>query len=185
MIGIEVNGSWRLAASGVGGLQNVGANDINVFEGAEAPAGDVATVVIGPRNLWINEKHDVNVYVRTSQGVSYITTFDVNVSGGGSGGAADVSALNKEATQLLIKSGVDAIKGDTAAIKVDADSIKTDIAAIKSASGFYSTGYTLNAAGDIASESESNGTVTRTRTWTYATNHDGSVTASASAWSIA
>ncbi len=113
------------------------------------------------------------------------TGLPTSIAGGGGGGSTDVSTLNKEATQQLIKSGVDAIKGDTAAIKVDADSIKTDIAAIKAVSGFYSTGYTLNAAGDIASESESNGTVTRTRTWTYVTNPDGSVVASASAWSIA
>lgn len=50
---------------------------------------------------------------------------------------------------------------------------------------FYSTGYSLNSSGDIVSESESDGSQTRTRTWTYVTGEDGSVTASASAWSYA
>ncbi len=50
---------------------------------------------------------------------------------------------------------------------------------------FYSTGYTLNANGDVVNESESNGTQTRTRSWAYVTNGDGSVTATASAWSYA
>ena len=57
--------------------------------------------------------------------------------------------------------------------------------ALLESSAFYSVGYTLNAAGEIASESESNGTVTRTRTWSSVTNPDGSTTFAASAWSYA
>lgn len=51
------------------------------------------------------------------------------------------------------------------------------------ANGWSTTAYTLNADGDIISETQSNGTSTRTRSWSYSTDGSGNTTATAGSWS--
>lgn len=52
----------------------------------------------------------------------------------------------------------------------------------ESAADYYSIGYTLNSAGDITYQSESNGTQSRTRSWVYSVDGLGNTIATPSAW---